>query len=418
MILSSSTNMMNRTRFIKTILLFVCICLVCSSCGREKDLGDDYIPGEDSQYMFHAQGLNTKIAATEDGYYLLIHNYIFYADKDTMKTTVLCNKPDCAHEKEMDPEKVLNCNAFMGSGFLHGFLSLYKDRLYVFSDYDNAQQKELPQLVSISLDGSNRQTEFLLPPETMSMTLHRGYFYYVQMDFSDGSVATSRIMLHKLGKSQTQEECIYTSELPDGKIQDLLCRGNQLYFEEYGELENMFVSREFCYNIISEKAKRILSEDDLIRPGYPKISSDRLYFELFQGGNNDYTDFLYHSTDLQGNDMREEFLAPSLDSSCLDQNYVYGCYPGTGPEDLPEIARVDFYDHSGNLKDSVEFPNARRTIRFAPGDDRYIFLQYDDDTYTYVDLIEKEIGSKNIKPISFFKMETSYINKGVLAKAS
>ena len=173
------------------------------------------------------------------------------------------------------------------------------------------------------------------------------------------------------------------------------------------------------YNIISEKAKRILSEDDLIRPGYPKISSDRLYFELFQGGNNDYTDFLYHSTDLQGNDMREEFLAPSLDSSCLDQNYVYGCYPGTGPEDLPEIARVDFYDHSGNLKDSVEFPNARRTIRFAPGDDRYIFLQYDDDTYTYVDLIDKkEIGSKNIKPISFFKMETSYINKGVLAKAS
>ncbi len=415
---------MKHASVFKSFLLLVSLSVLFSSCGRNTNSKNndsaDFVMGEDSQYMFHAQGLNLTMAATEDGYYLLIHDYIFYADKDTMKPTVLCNKPDCLHEKETDSNRVFYCNAFAKSGLSNNFLALYKDKLYVISGFDNAQQKEQPQLVSISLDGTNRKTEFLLPLETSSMALHRGYFYYVRRDNENPEESYSRIMRHELGKSQTQEEGIFTSNIQGGYIQDLIGRGDQLYFNEYGGQDETFVSRALLYDSKTKGTKRIFTEDDNYTASSPRIVENRLYSSLFNlKEDNNYSDSELFSTDLQGNDMREEFLAPSLNSSCLDQNYLYGCYPGTGPEDLPEIARVDFYDHSGNLKDSVEFPNARRTIRFAPGDDRYIFLQYEDETYTYIDLIDKkEIGSKNIKPISFFKMETSFIGKSIIIKIS
>ena len=411
---------MKHTSVFKYFLLLVSLTVLFSSCGREKDLGDDYIPGEDAPYIFQPQGLNSTMAAAEDGYYLLIHDYIFYADKNTMKPTILCNKPDCLHEKETDSSRVFYCNAFAKSGLSNNFLALYKDRLYVISGFDNAQQKELPQLVSISLDGTNRKTEFLLPLEISSMALHRGYFYYVLRDNENPEASSCKIMRHELGKSQTQEEDIFTSNIQAGYIQDLIGRGDQLYFNEYGGQDEKFVSRTLLYDTKTKGTKRIFTQDDNYTAFSPKIVDNRLYSSLFDlKEDNNYSGAKLFSTDLQGNDMREEFLAPSLDSSCLDQNYLYGCYPGTGPEDLPEIARVDFYDHSGNLKDSVEIPNARRTVRFASGDDRYIFLQYEDETYTYIDLIDKkEIGSKNIKPISFFKMETSLVGKSLIIKIS
>ncbi|MFQ8599290.1 MAG: hypothetical protein ACLSAP_00930 [Oscillospiraceae bacterium] len=416
---------MKHTSAFKSLLLLLSLAVLFSSCGEKANGPDtypaDFILGEDSQYMYQVQSQNTTMAATKDGYYFLIHNYIYYADKDTMKLTVLCNKPDCLHEKETDPQKVLNCNAFVNPGLSsRGFLSLYKDRLYVLSGYDNAQQKEQPQLVSISLDGTNRKTEFLLPPEMTFMTLHRGYFYYVLKNFENPEESYSQIMQHELGKSQTQEECIFTSKMQGGDIQDLICRGNQLYFNEHGEHGEKYISHILMYDITSKVTKRILTEDDNQITNFLQFVDNRIYTSLFDLQNDTiYTDTKFYSTDLQGNDMHEKFSAPNMFSTCLDQKYMYGGYPGSSPEDKPEIARMDIYDHTGTLKDSVEIPNAHWMLSFAPGDDQYIFLQYDDDTYTYVDLIDKkEIGSKNIKPISFFKMETSYINKGVLAKAS
>ena len=79
---------------------FICILSICSvlaACKEEKIRYEDtYVEGQDFQYRYFGNTYENGIsmAETEDGYYKLLDNYIYYVEKETMKAVPLCGKTD------------------------------------------------------------------------------------------------------------------------------------------------------------------------------------------------------------------------------------------------------------------------------------------------------------------------------------
>ena len=99
----------------KKILAFLCASILlvslCAAC-QSKELPDTYVEGSDYQYMqlesrrfFMMQSQGSK------AFYLLHGNYIYFIDEGSDMILPLCNKADCLHDKETDPEKYSYCNA-------------------------------------------------------------------------------------------------------------------------------------------------------------------------------------------------------------------------------------------------------------------------------------------------------------------
>ena len=91
-------------------------------CSDNKNLGNEYIEGKDAQYMFMGSQDQNYIAMAENGYYFLNGIYIYYCDFNTMESVVLCNKPNCLHDKELDETKKYKLIKRVS---INGTLSLY-----------------------------------------------------------------------------------------------------------------------------------------------------------------------------------------------------------------------------------------------------------------------------------------------------
>lgn len=85
--------------------IILCVLLIISGCSKNKPTYQDaYILEDDYQYY-----LSHGAAENEQGYFFTRFDantgiLVYYLDKESMKATVLCNKPECKHDDE-------NCNA-------------------------------------------------------------------------------------------------------------------------------------------------------------------------------------------------------------------------------------------------------------------------------------------------------------------
>ena len=120
---------------------------------------------------------NNRLVETENAYYFSAFNssWLYYYDKASGESGVLCGKPDCTHDDgAIDPD----CNGLIAQ--IGACLNLWKGRLHYFS-HDHGPYLAM---YSMALDGSDRTKDFVINQEAdmqnitpQRLDYHRGKLY-------------------------------------------------------------------------------------------------------------------------------------------------------------------------------------------------------------------------------------------------
>ncbi len=260
----------------------ICFLLVviwsCISCGEQtyEDTGEEFQIETDYQEMYRAGPLMFAITESPSGYYYMDGHFLFYADKEQMEMLPLCNRVDCLHEKETDPTKVFECNAYFGfSSSLSPMLQYYDGNIYTIEGLNRVTGEFSDTLVRVSLDGSTR-TALKELSGSHKYIIHRGYLYDAKTGID------SQVQRWSMRDLNGEPETIYISDLESSNY-SLTAMGTHIYLQESTYIEE----EERLYIQIIEfqtqtKNVSILFEgkDQAIRPTLESIREDYLYYKL------------------------------------------------------------------------------------------------------------------------------------------
>ena len=148
---------------------------------------EDYLPEYDCDNAFFQPFRSAGLIEGEKAFYACdtAGQYLYYYDKLTAVSGPLCAKPDCTHSDE-------SCDAYIG--MLCYSLSFYDGRLYWLAK--DEQEAYHICLWSMNADGTDRKTVFTLETEAFmqhqpqSVTVHRGYAYFLYKDVKTSGAKT------------------------------------------------------------------------------------------------------------------------------------------------------------------------------------------------------------------------------------
>ena len=179
-------------------LLATLLALSLAACQKGGlDIPANQTVSQDFQKNLH-QADRTTFVETDTGYYMA-YGWLFYMEKGTFKTTIVCSKPDCDHQDENV------CN-----GIINGYQIAGGDNLYIVTNkYENGKPNKLVH--AIKLDATERKTVQSLKCNEFSSSdsssdrgiYHRGYFYYISDDI---------IYRVKLGGEKDSAQEVYRPE--------------------------------------------------------------------------------------------------------------------------------------------------------------------------------------------------------------
>lgn len=415
----------------KTIFL-ICILSICSvlaGCKDEKiSYEDTYIEGQDFQYMYlgNTYENGVSMAETEDGYYKLLDNYIYYIEKKTMQAVPLCGKTDCLHEKETAAHKA-DCNAYIESE--DGYMNLYKDQLYVRTTvYDQEEQTNYSEFYAISLDGSQRNKVCQVKEDNIQLwMIHRGKIYYAVNEKNADNQQHIALKALDLEKPNKSESLFILDDVFSGTAQELVAYGNYVYLyvdgfnEEISDLDEMegkkwaskYENRWNCYQIKTGKHTELFEEQKkngtlqqvVQRIVFWKDCLIYTYYDMEQEGVKNV-----YKSKLDGTEQEEWMqLEDSMDSFTADASYfyVYNTWRDAVAKGKEKPA-MWVYDKDGKQVDQFEI-NASPYLHFAPGSEKYFWVtnaEETKDSLVYID--KKDIGSlhdKKIKATLCYSME-------------
>jgi hypothetical protein len=406
---------MKKLKFSSIIFFLFTTVLVLASCGNKKITEDSYVSGQDYQYMYFTQAYNSHMVEGKDGYYFFSGNYLYYADKKTMKPVIMCNKPNCLHDMETDPRKTINCNAFFESG--NGtFLAYYDGELYTISNIIT-KEKRGSELIKLSADGTKRKSILEFSSEPTSLAIHRGKIYYTQIAYDKNQKANYKISEVDLKKLNAKPEDIYIGNLEGGTIQKLLAYGNSLYFMERSNKGNIS-SRTMRYDILSKKTNSLLMDEEKNKEGftYPTIYDNNLWYfkRIF---NLDYSvrESKLYESDLKGENQKESFKIDYFCNALSDGNYLYlkdVFVEGGRPK---EKRSLDVLDNSGKVINSIDIASLSDDHKVICGGDDHLFIEnYTEDLYQIFYLDKKQFGSGKLEMKPFFEIERKRMNPQVI----
>lgn len=251
-------------KFIYILLTSLFLLILPAGCAdKEPKLVDSYVFGQDDQYYFNLNRhaiTPARIAESEKGFYFFSgpnNQYLFYMDKATKKSSIVCNKPDCQHVNETNSARITDCNAY--------FLEANKNLLY----YDNSLylmsfNGEIQSLYKVSADGTKREKLFTFKEYVTRLIIHRGYVYYIVED--NGTVAGNeqntatvcKLYRVKLNNLSGQPELLHTVQGIYGTIDQLFGYGNNIYFHFYSiDYSTKLPTNNtlFRYNIIQQNVE-------------------------------------------------------------------------------------------------------------------------------------------------------------------
>ncbi len=218
-----------------SLAIALTLCLTLFGCSDEQAnlpkpnvTGDTTVLGSDFQKdmsqstAFHLE----NICESERGYFFCYADgNIYYLDKESGASTVLCGKPECSHNDE-------NCNAFTAALSL----TYYDGKLY-WTHHDYVQENGSVvdkgiRLHCMDLDGTNhtvvQNLEFTPGGNTSSSLtkpiIHRGIVYF---NYS------GRLYMAALGADIDNAVCIFGEEITDDG--SLMINTNELYYELWAD---------------------------------------------------------------------------------------------------------------------------------------------------------------------------------------
>lgn len=347
---------------------FLCICLCmavfCNLAGC-KQAASQPVDAEFNKHQIGFVGpLGQMIAKGPDGYYFLAGDFLFYADPSLKHIAPLCDKPNCLHQNEHDPTRLIECSAYVcGTSLGWQDDSLYITGTPLTAD-GNLREESL--LMRVEPDGSKREIVTQLPGYTTTIVLHNGYLYHVQNHLQDESGQ------HFYG--------VWRSKLSDLKHSELVysgCYENGIIHYPYLIDDSLFLTD------VTATADGSLQKS--IRIDLDTLTAKQLYTT----DEKNYVEQAYTSRESFG------FVAPVAEVPTMDA-YIYSRYSLEG-ERMEEVAALTppyqsfdsdgtYYFISDRQKDTLSVFTLQDKKQLAtvpldgaahmyilPGDDHFLF---------------------------------------------
>lgn len=390
---------------IRSLAVSLVILLSLVACGSkaQKDYGEEYDPEMDYPLMNEAELDGIYVAKTENGYYYLNGDFIYYTDKDTMKPIPLCNKPNCKHENETDDTKVYECNAYVGVRTPLPFLQYYKGSLYTIEGFDANEKKDKCSLVKISLDGSKRE-HLLEVSDQCVYGIHRDYFYMAE---NGNEPKVVRVPMDKLSATP---EVMFESELSSAGFY-ITFKGNDLLINVWGtkEKDQTYHSQVFTCNILNGQTNQMGEKEEqegINTYFYHSTGDNRLmYYKSYPVESEDDSlaecNVIY-TCDMDGNneqvlkdfsDVTDQYLV----KLSFDGTYYYEEWINYMSDDISG-RKFNVYDKNFNLICESKTDWMSRFYSVAYGYGQYMFFKYTDEETQedVVDYVDKSLFEKGI----------------------
>lgn len=359
-----------------------------------------YIEGQDSQFYYNNANAQS-MAESEKGYYFLSGDYLYYADKIDMTPVIVCNKPNCLHNEETDPTKILYCNAFF-----EGAKSLfyYKGSLYIFVTRTATTNKS--ELMKVSPDGTRRKTLFKVDGTITAAALHRGTVYYASQVWEADGQSIVRVKAARLnGKSKE----IYKDTFVSGNVSDIVCYGNYVYIDTFDLTENGNLEKTMKYNIVTGETKVLFDNPVLVSTGIPSFINDKMYYRKTKLKFPDMSlenqeGFI---ADIDGNNIKSSFDPGFPVGVNSDGQYLYAHDVEWSSFSKPaEEQRLTLYTIAGKVVDSIPTGSFGSIQSIIPGGKEHMFLQQLDNNFFTIYYAEKsQISTGKMQWKLLFKIE-------------
>jgi hypothetical protein len=197
-------KIMKKRRIILTIAIIFAVCIVGAGIFIVSRATKEYPPLVNS--------LEHKHYYTEKGEYYIQGNNLYFLDKDSLKSVILCNKANCNHDSE-------DCNSYVESP-LFTYLSYYDG--YIFENVCNTETVEnedgeveregTNELRMIKEDGSERKTIFSSEDGAVgTLRAQDGVIYFDSYLYHGG---------FKVNEYQT-DDTLYSYDLRWGKLKTI-----------------------------------------------------------------------------------------------------------------------------------------------------------------------------------------------------
>lgn len=384
-------------------------------CSKNVESINKYIEGQDAKYMYMMGERDRYITASDEGYYFVNGLYLYFCDYDSMESTVLCNRVECLHDKEMDSTKKMNCNGFINDGSSPKLLTVYDGHIYYyiendfFKDYSSGAE-----LIRISLDGTQRKTVCKLEENIMSMALHRGKLYYSVENVKDenNGLYECYIKEYDISKLNSKFKEILKYEGVMASIQEIIPIGNKLIYTKFSGDNNELKYGYYVYDLSSKLEYKVGEEVTDENLGIVSIFNKMIMFipriikddEVILDSNIYINDLNSKESKVLFQRTFEEIVYYS------DDNYIYSDNVASLNNDNKKRV-LNIYDKKGNRLESIEVPEVNDSYNFNSGDEKYMFVRYENESGAYLKYIDKsKIGTGTAKLETLFELEEKYLD--------
>lgn len=388
------------------------------SKSEHKVTDTDFVLGQDYQYMFVSNSRNPKIMMnkTENGYYIVLDNILYFADENLENVMPLCFKPACEHKKEY------SCNAYLEGG---EYVLYYDNILFSETRYNPASGKILFNDVDIlktTLDGSKKELLTIEDDFVFDVIIHRGYAYYLTNGYRiEGEAVTkeeAEAEQKKVDNDESEKEIIYYAilkrvSLKTGEVETLI--DYEDYYLKLQSIEDMYAYQNYVYFLMDnglgaedERAIFILSLEEgkltkLAIKGEYELGGSQLTFSEDRMLLKRIADNTVYSYKLDGTD---EQVFMELDKVGVfvyaDSRYLY-------TDNVPEILSAKYRGESATraicyydiktkeYKGEVKLGDNTTAYSMAGGDEKYYYY------------LEEVNGIKRIMYFEKDKLETGNV---------
>lgn len=388
--------------------------MMLAGCKEDESAGGAAGEFYDCQHGFR-NGVEYKICETPDGYYMLVGNYLVFAEKDLSKTAIVCNKAECLHCEEAIDNKA-NCNAFFSSPEEIGY---YDGKLYILSKDFSVRDGGMC-IFEVAADGSSRKNIYKGGEGTNSFAIHRGNVYVYEQKYADenGKVyKTPHISIEKFSLKNPKKTSVLLETGEYEHINRLVCYENYCYFSaNYPEKDG--VAQDWAEMKINLDTGEVSVCEELFDYAIGEgFLFNRIVLEMSEDGYAWKSGYNRCTLDgkVEKTYTEQDFDIIGKDTVGLlgaDDKYIYFKDIGYGDNMVPlEEQKIYVYTYDGDFvceipTEGIAFP------QIYMGNDKYMFWNDNGDGngmkgYYYID---KELFGKGAKVEKFMSADLELFN--------
>ncbi len=407
-------------------LLCLSILVLLSGCQTNNQNFSEAYSFETDHQIDH-----DAIAEAKDGYYFLKEtsrgSYLYCFDQQNIDPIPLCDKPNCLHDKETNPEKLYDCNAYMADasqvfyndGYLYILARGQADGTSISGVY----------LRKLSPQGTFIENAYRFPTYPNSVALHRGNLFYSSNEYipQDSGKSAGTCSLIQVALNEKKEKLLYSTDLESGNIATITAVGKRLFFivsgyEDKSAGQVKTIQKNYCMDLESEAISSIDSKTGEAVMGTPAVLPDAIYYSYWYYDYDDERNRTVYQNNFDGTEEKAVFSSPSVcDRLCWDGSYFYfDNWPTIGiPGHESEVRTIWVYDKDFQPILSFNLSNINGKDYSIPSIGS--FLNVSNDFLFF--LIQDDAGEKNQTTLIYvnkdeIKNGTVQLNQVILDESS